>query len=1019
MRLLSITTAAPRAHERAKNNGEATPPSSNTINMKDDAPTAPDTENVKPLVCILQQDGSHLDEWLNSHPPSRLGKPAAFTSGAAPQPLWVLAVDSIQKVAELTPDVATDSTFTQADQLQREAAAKVVDIQHDDDIPTRASNKTATRSKKQCRTEVQDTFHDQIMHMTADDPLWNQGRWTILARPQQIDATFAKLAHSLVSDQLRKHGSIVALRARALPFEESTYESSSNGHRRKKSGQSGARKPSSRSPSSARQAHEHPLGIDVFFRGVWSSNTAKDVLRVVAGASGRMASFCKSSLYSRLGIRSGHQLSEHTSLYNSKTLASPAEAAAWVGVHDSVLASAAMHVSEAADTMNDAGPSEKKPEPASASDIPLPSSDKPASAETGKRALESEFSAYTMAPVNSEEPAQKKARNGEGPPSEQQPALHDPAAAPNTTRQSQSQMEESQDEPMLPIHPAGKPAQAAATTSLADVPEKQLDLAAQRIMAEDAPKLPDPATVLRSPVAEILEEETQTQIEPLSPAQKPTMEAVEPVVIAEEQKSEPTLSSKEMEAESSAEQAIETKTAVQEEASSKPEITPTVKTDEAVKEGPEPAAQPTMTEPTTQDDVRMAAAPQPSTSDLSRAEAATASDVQGAPLARLDTETEKVAEPLSTVEAHERTAAAPELDGKDKANDDAKPSISAEQDVRSDTIAPKAVHEGSSEESKPQVDTTERPKPAATQEASSKEVAADESKPSSSAEKPQAEGVHLPAEHHVSSEGALGAAAAKRSDKDAPATESSESATAATDQDAESASRTTAEPEQGTESKPVSALLKPSTESGEAKHFLGARAVSATEDAGARKDGRDSDQAHSRTEVSVTHTAHSEETVTVILPAEERAQEPSSSMQHGASATAAGDVDERKSIEAPQDRPTELTFEHEKTSVESTTVAVERDATEASPKSITAEGDLITGDQSSKTTEEMSKLDGSLSTSQADANGANSETSGDKPDTQASRGGAAEMSLDDLIVEGATASPALGSQPLNDEASVK
>ena len=142
-------------------------------------------------------------------------------------------------------------------------------------------------------------------------------------------------------------------------------------------------------------------------------------------------------------------------------------------------------------------------------------------------------------------------------------------------------------------------------------------------------------------------------------------------------------------------------------------------------------------------------------------------------------------------------------------------------------------------------------------------------------------------------------------------------------------------------------------------------------------------------------------------------------MQHGASATAAGDVDERKSIETPKDSSTELTFEHEKTSIESTTVTVERGATEASPKSITAEGDLITGDQSSKTTEEMSKLDGSLNTSHEDADGANSETSGDKPESQASRGGAAEMSLDDLIVEGATASPALGNQPLNDEASVK
>ena len=596
--------------------------------MKDEAPTAPDTENVKPLVCILQQDGSHLDEWLNSHPPSRLGKPAAFTSGAAPQPLWVLAVDSIQEVAELTPDVATDSTFTQANQLQREAAAKVVDIQHDDDIPTRASNKTATRSKKQCRTEVQDTFHDQIMHMTADDPLWNQGRWTILARPQQIDATFSELAHSLASGQLRKHGSIVALRARALPFEESNYESSSNGHRRKKSGQSGARKPSSRSPTSARQAHEHPLGIDVFFRGVWSSNTAKDVLRVVAGASGRMASFCKSSLYSRLGIRSGHQLSEHTSLYNSKTLASPAEAAAWVGVHNSVLASTSMHVSEAADTMNDAGPSDTKPEPASSSDAPMPSSDKPSVAETGKRPLEPETSAYTLAPVRSEEPAQKKARNGQGPPSEQHPTLSDSAAAPSTTRPSQSQMEESQDEPMLPIHPAGKPAQAAATTSLADVPEEQLDLDAQRIMADDAAKPLDTTTMPKSHVAEDLGDESQTQIEPLPHAQKLPIEAVEPVVATGEQKSEPVLSPKKVEAKSSAEQAIEIDTAAQQDAPSKPVITPTVETDEATKEGYETAAQPTTIVATTQEDIQMVAAPQPATSDLAGKEAATGSDVQ-------------------------------------------------------------------------------------------------------------------------------------------------------------------------------------------------------------------------------------------------------------------------------------------------------------------------------------------------------------------------------------------------------
>ncbi|GAC97902.1 hypothetical protein PHSY_005490 [Pseudozyma hubeiensis SY62] len=277
-------------------------------------------DDAKPLLLILDDDGSHIDEWLASHPPSRLGAPVALNNGTNPRPIWVLKVPSLDQLAELAP--TNDSIFTKADELVRTATAQVTEIQNDNNIPVHAGK---IKSKKQCRTEVQDAFHDEIMLMTADHPLWGQGKWTMLIRPSEVDRVFTQLAKSLASGDL-KYSSIIALRARVLPSDEGATDS----NKRPKTSQ--GRRTSNRSPTSSRQP-QVLLGIDIFFRPVWDSNAAREVLRVVAGASGRMASFCKSSLYSRLGVKKDHLLGAHASLYNSKTLVSPADAKLWVAAY--------------------------------------------------------------------------------------------------------------------------------------------------------------------------------------------------------------------------------------------------------------------------------------------------------------------------------------------------------------------------------------------------------------------------------------------------------------------------------------------------------------------------------------------------------------------------------------------------------------------------------------------------------------------------------------------------------------
>ncbi|SPO29885.1 uncharacterized protein UTRI_06161_B [Ustilago trichophora] len=473
--------------------------------------TADDTKH---LVYILNEAGN-LDEWLTSHPPSRLGKPAAFNNGVSPQPIWVLGVKSIDEIGELSPTASTETTFVKAKQMESESAAKVSDIQNDDDIPVRSSSKKAGKSKKQCRTEVQDQFHEQIMHMALDHALWSQGRWTMLIRPQQIDSVFIELAKSLASGDLRKQGSIIALRARTLPFEEGSFQTSGNGHKRKKSSSS------SKSLASARHAHEAPLGIDIFFRPVWNTNVAKEVLKVVAGVSGRMASFCKPSLYSRLGIRSGHRLASHSSLYTSKHMASPADAKAWVEKHFS--GDNAMDESQIS-SFGDAEPSNNS-NVVSSFATPVTNPDKPAVGETAKRELEQEaFSSHTA--TKADEPALKRARNG-GPSSDElQASLPEMPASSSTVKEGQSDMEETQDEPMLPVR--RRAARASSDPCLSPMDSASLEChphTVQKDKIEDTLKSTDTAATPETPavktptapkpdVALGMEDESQTQIEP-------------------------------------------------------------------------------------------------------------------------------------------------------------------------------------------------------------------------------------------------------------------------------------------------------------------------------------------------------------------------------------------------------------------------------------------------------------------------------------------------------------------------
>lgn len=384
-------------------------------------------QDAQPLVWNLRQNDGHLDEWLTAHPPSRLVFPPAFNNGVAAQPIWAVSVGSKDQLAELCGSTTTDETFIRANQLAREAAAKVSDIQNDKDIPVRSSNKTANKSKKQCRTEVQDQFHEQILRLAADHPLWDQGRWTMIVKPQQMDQTFSQLVQSLASGELRKQGSILAIRARPLPFAESTYEHNV-GAKRKKS--FSGRRSSSKSPTSARVASEAPLGIDVFFQPVWNSSAARDVLHAIAGVSGRMASFCRSSLYSCLGIRSGHLLAARSTLYNAKTLASPADVKLWTGTYTSRPGE-----TERWCLRDDAEPF-SQPESSSSSE---------------------EYKVVSSKVVaDGAEPALKKARSAESAKSVQPIGVGSAPALVKDSKDELPETQDSQEEPMLPMRPVAK-----------------------------------------------------------------------------------------------------------------------------------------------------------------------------------------------------------------------------------------------------------------------------------------------------------------------------------------------------------------------------------------------------------------------------------------------------------------------------------------------------------------------------------------------------------------------------------
>lgn len=476
-------------------------------------------EDAPPLVLILNNDSSQLEEWLASHPPSRLGMPAAFNNGVVPRPLWVLGVPSMDQLAELSHTITNEETFTKAKELTRDAAAKVSQIQNNDDIPVRSQGKLASKSKKQCRTEVQDTFHDQIIHLAAEHPLCNQGRWTIIMKPSQIDGVFAKLAKSLVSGDLRKHGNILGLRARMLPFEESTFDINKSGPKRPKTSR-GRRSSggSSKSDGSAFDAPKAMLGIDVFFRPAWNSSAARDVLKIIANVSGRMASFCKSSLHSRLGIKSGHQLATHTSLYTSKALTSPADAKLWTREHGSDDG-----LDDASSQVDAAESSSRGQASASSPDTVISSPpDRPAPLKTTKRQLEQ---VPTIdATFKAEKPTHKKARNDAGEADEEPSRIRAVETTVPMVEEVPAGVEGSQNEPMLPVRTTSNMTAPNATRSGLQIvlepeqnqPDTTTSVTPEGLEHDDSPK---PTASSAQPKHEenqinVEESQTQTQIKP-------------------------------------------------------------------------------------------------------------------------------------------------------------------------------------------------------------------------------------------------------------------------------------------------------------------------------------------------------------------------------------------------------------------------------------------------------------------------------------------------------------------------
>ncbi|CDS81940.1 uncharacterized protein SPSC_00122 [Sporisorium scitamineum] len=477
------------------------------------AQPTPTAEDTQPLVLILD-DRAQLEEWLASHPPNRLGMPAALNNGVPPRPIWVLGVPSVDQLAELAPAMTAEDTFVKAHELVRDATAEVSQIQNNDEIPVRSKGKAPSKSKKQCRTEVQNAFHDQIILLAAEHPLWNQGRWTIIIKPSQIDTVFAKLAKSLSSGELRKHGSILALRARSLSFDEGTFDSNKSGLKRPKTSRGRRSSGSNKSPGSPLNAPLTPLGIDVFFRPAWNSTAARDVLKIIAGVSGSMASFCKSSLYSLLGIKSGHQLATHTSLYSSKTLASPADAKLWVREHASD--------NDTMDTSSQVDAAESLRKGHANASLPVTTiavPDRPETIERSKRELEQETTLDTT--VEAEEPAHKKPRNRDSDALERQPSTPPVEATPSPVDEAQAVVDESQDEHMLPVRPTfTRTDPKIAQPSFPVVPEqepKQPPPAAAAAAAaaakalDDAPKSTVSSALPKPEEAKDVVEDSQTQ----------------------------------------------------------------------------------------------------------------------------------------------------------------------------------------------------------------------------------------------------------------------------------------------------------------------------------------------------------------------------------------------------------------------------------------------------------------------------------------------------------------------------
>ncbi|GAK67266.1 uncharacterized protein PAN0_017d5493 [Moesziomyces antarcticus] len=411
----------------------------------------------------------NLDEWLTTHMPSHLSAPSV--------PFLITRADPDLQVAESMPDeqpdeqTAADDTFINAKQLMNEATANIDQIQKDDAIPVRINSRSTKSSKKQCREQVQGLFHDQIMLMATDHPLWSQGRWTLILNPQHLDATWTRLAKSLESGELHAQPLVIALRARHLPPSESFGEQTHGGQKRKKSAASrfSNSRTTSSSSSSSRTDNEQSVAIDVFFRAVWSSEVARSVLQSVAEACGRMPIFCRASLYSLLGIRSGHPLGNRSTLYNSKAFASPAAANLWTSKHerdhddaDTAGTSAAAPFSAVADTTSVVeAPTHVPTEPSAH----LPS--EASIAETA--ATDPEIHAEAAA----EERPPKKVRIDSQPTQMPNKPVEEPTAmAVEQAQHATQETASTQDELMLPVRPAAAPVTHKAVEPSADQNEK-------------------------------------------------------------------------------------------------------------------------------------------------------------------------------------------------------------------------------------------------------------------------------------------------------------------------------------------------------------------------------------------------------------------------------------------------------------------------------------------------------------------------------------------------------------------